>query len=248
MKKLIPFIILIAFIFSLNACKKSTDQFKTATINDYSPLEPGKYITYSLDSLVYPPFSNTAVTHTWQVKYVVDAAITDNLGRPAFRIIRYIRALATDAWQPENTFEAINTGNSLEFVENNQRFIKLRLAIQNDNSWKGNSYIDTYSQNSNVRYLDDWDYVYANVNEAATIGSFDLDSILIVNQRDEVIGNPADINSYSEINFGQEKYAAGIGLVYRKFSHSEWQPPTPGLGGYFVTGSYGVTYTMIDHN
>jgi hypothetical protein len=143
---------------------------------------------------------------------------------------------------------AVNTTQSLEFIENNMRFLKLRLPVRNDYSWKGHTYIDTYSVNSEVRYLDDWDYMYAYVGEQDQVGTFVLDNCLVVNQRDEVIGNPMDPNSYSEINFGQEIYAAGIGMVYRKFSHSEWQPPVPGLGGHFVTGSYGIELTMIDHN
>ena len=83
---------------------------------------------------------------------------------------------------------------------------------------------------------------------ASRIGTFNLDSTLRVDQRDEVIGNPADAASYSEVNYAMEKYAAGIGMVYRKFLHTEYQPPTPGVSGKFVDGSYGVTLTMIDHN
>ncbi len=92
--------------------------------------------------------------------------------------------------------------------------------------------------------LDNWDYVFTDI-AAGTVGNFTLDSIATIDQRDEVIGNPNDPASYSEINFGQEKYAAGIGMVYRRFFHNEYQP---GGNGYFADGSYGVTYTMIDHN
>ena len=61
-----------------------------------------------------------------------------------------------------------------------------------------------------------------------------------------MIGNPGDPNSYSEINNGSEKYAKGIGMVYRDFLHVEYQPPTPGRGAYRL--GYGVRLTMIDHN
>jgi hypothetical protein len=96
-----------------------------------------------------------------------------------------------------------------------------------------------------LRYLDGWDYTYSNVNEADTIGNQIVENTLTINQRDEIVGIPEEPNSYSEVNFGQEKYAKGIGMVYRKFFHSEYQPNN---GGYFADGSYGVTYTMIDHN
>jgi hypothetical protein len=179
------------------------------------------------------------------VKHVVDAAITDNIGRPAYRIIRYIRKTAADTWMPDNTFMAINTGKSLEFVENNLRYLKLQQPITNSFSWKGNTYIDTYTQYSNLRYLNGWDYTYDSVGTALQIGDYNFENTLKVSQRDEVIGIPSDPASYSEINYGAENYAKGLGLVYRKFLHVEYQPPTSGPG--YKVG-YGVTYTIIDHN
>ncbi|RYY63628.1 MAG: hypothetical protein EOO13_19420 [Chitinophagaceae bacterium] len=249
MKKLIPFLCVAAAVaFSLTACKKETETLQTASIEDYSPLVVGKYITYRLDSFVYTNFGVNSETRTYQVKHQVDAQITDNLGRPAYRIIRYIRKTASNPWVSDASFMAVNTGNGLEFTENNLRYIKLRTPVRDFYSWKGNSFIDTYSINSELKYMDDWDYVYDSVNVPLTIGNFTLDSTIKVDQRDEIIGFPELPGSYSEINYGVEKYAKGIGMVYRRFFHSEYQPPTPGQGGRFVDGSYGVTLTMIDHN
>ena len=149
---------------------------------------------------------------------------------------------------PDNSFMSVNTGSSLEFIENNLRFLKLKLPVKDGYSWKGNTYVDTYSLNSGVRYLDDWDYMYENMNEPLTLGNIHLDSTIKVNQRDEIIGNPADPNSYSEKNFAVEIYAKGIGMVYRKFLHTEYQPSTPGTGAFYSDDSYGITLTMIDHN
>ena len=248
MKKYSLFLFAAVVIISFSSCKKSNDDFQTPGLSEYFPLTVGKYITYNLDSLVYTNFGTSTEVHSYQVKYETDAQITDNKGRPAYRIIRYIRSLPTDPWLSDNTFMAINDTYNLEFVENNLRFLKLHLPIRNNYSWKGNSYIDTYSLNSEVKYLDDWDYIYDSIGVQQQVGSFTLDNCLVVDQRDEVIGNPMDTDSYSEINYSREKYASGIGMVYRDFLHNEYQPPVPGLGGHFVTGSYGVTMTMIDHN
>ena len=232
------------FTFYLSSCKK-TETFNSPTLSDYYPLKTGKYITYQLDSLVYLAFGTRDTTISYQVKYLTDSLITDNQGRPAFRIYRFIRKNENQDWTPDAAFMAVTTGNNLEFIENNLRYIKLQLPIKDNFSWKGNSYIDTYSAFSMLRYLDNWDYVYSNVNGFDTVGSFNLDNTLTVNQRDETIGLPDEPMSYSERNLSLEKYAKGIGMVYRKFFHSEYQPNN---GGYFADGSYGVTYTMIDHN
>ena len=244
MKQYVIMLICLAGMVSILSCNKQNESFNTPAIERFNPLVTGKYITYQLDSLVYLAFGTRDTTIRYQVKYLTDSLITDNLGRPGYRIIRFIRKTDADTWVPDATFMSIHSGNQLEFIENNLRYIKLSLPINIGHSWKGNSYIDTYSANSTVRYMDNWDYVYTDI-AAGTIGSFILDSIATIDQRDEIIGNPSDPSSYSEVNFGQEKYAAGIGMVYRKFFHNEYQP---GGNGYYADGSYGVTYTMIDHN
>lgn len=237
-------IIATALIFY--ACKKSTDVLAVATVSEYYPLQVGKYITYSLDSTIFINFGTKDTVIKYQVKHQIDAQITDNLGRPAYRIIRYIRKTAANPWNPDNTFMAVPTEFAMEFIENNMRFLKMKAPVRNGYSWKGNSYIDTYSLNSTVKYLDDWDYTYDSVNVKITQGAYTLDSTLKVAQRDEIIGNPGDPNSYHERNFGAEKYAKGIGMIYRDFLHVEYQPPTPGRGGY--KQGYGLKMIMIDHN
>ena len=235
-------------LFFLVACKKDPEQLVTEEISDYSPLIVGKYIIYQLDSLVSRNQGASLIKVSYQVKHEVSAATTDNNNRPAYRITRYIRKAAPQAWVPDNSFMAINTGTSLEFVENNMRFVKLRLPVKNGFSWKGNSYLDTYSFNSEIKYLTDWDYTYDSVASQLSVGSLTIDSTIKVDQRDEIIGNPADINAYSEVNTGTEYYAKGIGLVHRRFLHLEYQPPTPGVAGAYSDFSYGVTLTMIEHN
>lgn len=249
-KKILFSGMLAALFFS--ACKKETEDFKTPAISEYVPLQVGKYITYQLDSFRYLPFSTQGVTISYQVKFLVDAEITDNLGRPAFRIVRMIRPDAGTAWTPDNSFTAINTGTGYEFVDNNLRFIKMKAPIKNGYSWKGNSYIDVTSTDPNspvFTYLDGWDYTYDSLNAPLTLGAISVDSTVKVAQRDEVIGNPDDPGSYSEKNYGVEYYAKGIGLVYKKIFHSEYQPPTTSGGsGYYSDASKGFTLTMIDHN
>jgi len=246
-KVLLP--LLIAFVVLFSACSKSSDDFEMASLSDYYPMVVGKYVTYKLDSLKYLNFGTVETTISYQAKFYVDAQITDGLGRPAYRIIRSIRKTAADAWMPDATFMVVPEDNTVEFIENNLRYIKLKRPIRDGYSWKGNTYIDTYSLNSDLKYMDDWDYTYDSVNVSTKVGTFTIDSALRVNHQDEVVGNPSDPNSYSERNISYEKYGKGIGLIYRKFLHAEYQPSTTGgSSGKYSDGSYGITLTMIDHN
>ncbi|UEG50214.1 hypothetical protein LK994_01835 [Ferruginibacter lapsinanis] len=245
MKKYFFLIGIVTTVF-FSSCTK-TDTFSSADLNEYNPTIVGKYIVYNLDSTKFINFGTKDTVIKYQVKFQVDAAITDNLNRPAYRVFRYIRKTAADSWQPDNSFLMVNTTSSLEFVENNMRFIKLKQPIRSDFSWKGNVFIDTYSADSEVKYLDDWEYTYENINEPLTLGAITLDSTITVNQRNEIVGDPSNVLSYSELNIGVEKYAKNIGLVYKNFLHREYQPPTT-IGGTGYALGYGITLTMIDHN
>lgn len=207
------------------------------SVNDYFPLKVGKYITYSLDSIVYyTNFNTSAVVKSYQVKQVVDAQITDALGRPAYRILRYIRSDATAPWTADNTFMAVPTNNTVEYIENNLRFVKLASPIKQDFSWQGNRYIDVTSASSTVKYFANWDYTYDSINAKATIGAITVDSTIKVAQ--------ADNQTSIDRTFSEEKYAKGIGLVYRNFLF--WDKGT--ATGVYTDNSCGVIMKMIDHN
>ena len=147
-----------------------------------------------------------------------------------------------------NLFRFFNESTEKEFIENNLRYQKLTLPIQNDRSWKGNTFIDTYSLYSDLKYLADWDYTYEAVGERQTIGPFEFENTLTVKQRDEFLGQDPKISTtqYAEKNFGLEKYAKGVGLVYKEFIHWEFQGAQPGRSAFF--SGYGIKLTIIDHN
>lgn len=247
MVKYLPGLILISFLFS--SCKKETEKFVSTKVTDYYPLEIGKYITYDLDSTVYYiNFGQQASVINYQVQDRVDAEISDNQGRPAYRILRFIRKDASQQWVPNNTFMVVPTANSIEFIENNLRYLKLEQPVKQDFSWKGNSFIDTYSNYTDVKYLEDWDYIYDSINVPLIINSLAIDSTIKVFERDEFLGQDPSIpgTQYAEKNYAVEKYGKGIGLIYREFLHWEYQGTQPGRPAYYV--GYGVKLSIIDHN
>jgi len=236
MRKLL-FIVAATALTVFSACKKKVDDFSTPPLGDYYPLTVGKYITYNLDSIVYySNFGTSATIKSYQVKHVVDAQITDASGRPAYRIIRYIRPVGGVTWNPDNTFMAVPTATNIEFVENNLRFIKLQSPIRQDFTWKGNAYINTTSLSSTLKYLGDWDYTYDSMNVKTNLGALTVDSTIKV----------AEIDNQTTIDrtYSVEKYAKGIGLVYRSFLY--WNNGT--ANGRYTDNSYGVVMKMIDHN
>ena len=67
-------VIISAVIFS--ACNKSTEVLDLPALNDYYPLQVGKYVTYSLDSTVYINFGTKDTVIKYQVKHQIDGTLT----------------------------------------------------------------------------------------------------------------------------------------------------------------------------
>ncbi len=246
MAKYIIGLVFISLVFF--SCKKQSENFISTPVTAYYPLEVGKYITYDMDSTVYYiNFGKMESIVHYQAKDQVDAQITDNLGRPAYRIQRYLRKDSTQPWIPNNTFMVIPTENSIEFIENNLRFLKLELPVKQDFTWKGNSYLtptayDTYDFGSD--FTSDWDYIYDSVNVPLTINSITFDSTIKVLERDEFLGEDPSIpgTQYGERTYAVEKYAKGIGLIYKEFLHWEYQGVNKAYKG------FGIKLSIIDHN
>jgi hypothetical protein len=256
MKKIL---VIVFCIVAFAACKKQSEEIQIIPISDYAPLAAGKYITYSLDSLVFTDFGTIETHRFYEVKYQVMDSIADNLGRKAFRIVRYIRTLPAGAFVSDNTAMAVNTGSRYEFTENNLKYFKLTLPIADGNSWQGNSAIDLIVNSSlgvDLSYLADWDYTYENLGAAKKVGTFNLVNTLTVNQKDDSTNLPIKFlgpnvpdsvaTQIASKNFSQEIYSKGIGMVYRNFLHYEFQRSRG--SSVFKFSGYGVKLTMIDHN
>jgi hypothetical protein len=233
----------------LTSCGSRKAELQLTTINDYAPLTVGKYITYSVDSLVFTNFGTLPTHRFYEVKHLIADTFRDNLGRKAYRINRLIRKVpVTENFVSEGTFYVVPTDNTFEFVENNQRYIKLALPMKNAYRWKGNSYVNLSSPNfpgmPNSNFLEDWDYTYDDVDGPNPINlpGFSISNALTVNQRDISSNLPVTgTTNIANRDFGKEVYGKGIGMIYREFIHWEYQTSTKYIG-------YGITMKMIDKN
>lgn len=236
----------------LFSCKKETEQFQTEALSTYLPTQTGKYITYRTDSLIFTNFGGASVVHSYQEKHEVNALTTDNLGRPAYRVFRFIRDTnGVNAWQPSGSYFITPLNNTVEVVENNLRVLKLSSPIKEGNSWKGNRYLPTdpfgsFYEFSNDDNMADWDYTYSNVEGSITLGGKTYPNTITVDQINESTNAPVtNFNAYGYINYSTDTYAKGIGLVYQQVIMWEYQPPSSGRPGY---RGFGVKRSILDHN
>lgn len=247
MKNFTAVTLLSAFVmFTVTSCKKSeTPNYPDAT--EYYPMTVGKYVTYKLDSSNYIGYTTTPTITTYYVKDVVDAQITDNLGRKSYRIARYIKDSLTEAaWRNNNTFMVTPLDKSVEYVENNLRFIRLQSPVTDGFEWPGTTHIAGNGGNPAVQFFSGWTYHYENIGKPYSVFSTNVTNTITINQADDTGGFPSDPAAYSDRNFGVEVFGKGIGLIYKEFLHWTYQPPSGGLPGY--RSGYGVKLAMIDHN
>jgi len=240
MKHLFYLIVVFAFCYLAIGCKKQTENFKSASLQDYYPLQVGKNYLYRLDSTVPFSFGSRLIVKSYQAKDSVESTFTDIQGRKVFRIFRTIRDTAgNQPWRFAATYTATVTPTTIEYVDNNKRFVKLHLPVVEGYSWKAHSYIDTKSINSLVPYLDEWEYAYQNVEQPYTVRNITFDSTIYVFQHNETSPpGPFDPNNYQQRNFGVEVYAKGVGLIYKEFLHWTYQTTPPPAK--YEDASYGV--------
>lgn len=244
------FLLLLCTGAGISSCDKKTADYQTALPGAYLNMQTGKYILYRLDSTKFIYFGQIDTVVRYQAKDVVDAPITDNSGRPAWRVIRYLRDSASTSeadWKPISTYMVVVTRETVEVIENNLRFQKLKLPLREDFSWKGNSYIDTYAIDSDVRYLFDWDYTYKGLDSSLNLSGTAVPQTVTVRQRDETLGSIGNKDSYSERNYSVEVYGKEIGLVYKDFLHWVFQPRNSTYPNGYKEG-YGIRLRMIAHN
>lgn len=250
----------------LTACQDKQEvmdgyDYQPERLQELVPLEPGKYITYHLDSTVFTGLGLVREVHSYQEKNVIDAQITDAAGRPSYRVYRYLRdAAGTESWRSAGTYFITLTDNRLEWVENNRRVVKLVLPVKEGVTWKGFQYLpnEPFSPEINNfsvgNALRTWEFMYAGEGDE-NIGGFDLPGVRTVLQIDESTNLDATDKvvvetAYAARSYSTEKYSKGLGLVYQNLQLWEYQPEEPGSSASYK-GTYKgfcVERTLIDHN
>lgn len=237
--------LLISFVVMIFPGCNKKNPLQTDTPADYYPLQLGNYIIYRMDSIKFINVGtqDTVISHL--AKEVVEDSITDNLGRPSYRVTRYLSdTTGTAEWVPSIAYMVTPTRNSVEVVDNNLRIIKLVTPVQDNISWLGNAYIDTKSDNSPVPYMDGWNYTYTNTGLPYDVAGGSVPVTVTVNEANEITGSA---DTYSQITISEEVYGKGIGMIYRKFLHTEYQPPNLSNPAGTTIG-YGLTFSLVSHN
>ena len=258
LSRYLPIIVIAFVIFS---CGKETEviddnDFQKARLTELiMPLQPGKFITYRVDSTVFTDFGRKTEIHKYQVKHVVDALVTDNLNRPSYRIYRFISDSAgTQPWQSNGSYFITVLDDGVEVIEDNLRVLKLHIPVRDGGKWPGNNHLpqDPYGAFygfSNDDNMGDWEFSFdGGLQPSIAVQGKTYNDVYAVQENDESdpVTGPSD---YGSVSFAEEMYSKNIGLVYRELTLWEQQPnytPPSTYDPYKI--GFGIKMWMIAHN
>jgi hypothetical protein len=205
-------LILLAF----SCTKKEMPEDSSTEDLKYYPLTQGKFVIYDVDSVVYTEIPKDTVIYKYRIKEKIADSFTDNTGQPAIRLERFIKK-----YDPKKSYDSISwtlkevwmvnaDRLKVQVVENNIRYTKLIFPIIEKASWNGNANNTLGAQN----------YVYDYIDRQESINGNNLEKVLFVRQR-------KDSSAISFRRFS-EKYASGVGLVFREMTELYSNNVVPG--------------------
>lgn len=189
-----------------SCAKKKIPQDDSLLGLDYYPTTIGRYAIYDVDSTIYNSLTQDTTVTKYRIKEKITDLFTDNEGQDALRLERFIKKYDPNksydsiAWTIKEVWMVNANKKSIQVVEGNVRYTKLVFPVQQGANWNGNA----------KNTIGEWLYTYEYIDKAENIGSKQLDKVLNVKQK-----NYRTLISYQNYT---EKYAKGIGLVYREIT------------------------------
>lgn len=205
----------VLFLTVLQTCKNESIPVPVDESLSYFPLQVGKYVEYRMDSVIFDVVSGkkTKDTSISYLREVVADTFTDLAGKKAYRLERFFKKAPSDPWTIQSVWTAQITPNGYERTEDNLRFIKMIFPMVPAQEFNALVYIDTeqpyYIADEPVTIYRQWGYQKVEkTNQKERIGLFNLDEVATV-----LLNNSRNV---IEKRYAVEKYAKGIGLVYKE--------------------------------
>lgn len=230
-------LIFVVFV-SLNACKRTAVPGEDLNLGrDYFPSYTGHWIEYAVDSIIYNDFNETTDTFRMEFQDRWVDSFQDSENQMNYTVERFVRQDSTYPWTELMTYAVTQSPYRTELLEQNLRYIKMVYPVKYNTRWYGNLYIPT-DFNPDYQWYKDWDYRYDSIGFPYQNAYTFFSQTLWINQVDRTEGNPADSNAFSTRTYSRERYARGVGLVYKELTRWVYQP---------AVNNYRKGFTLILH-
>jgi hypothetical protein len=182
---------------------------------EYYPLEVGKQWIYEVDSIQFDIGNNNLPVSDsvrFYIKEEIKELLKDQLGQDLYRIERYRSQNPDGPWANLDVVTASKSTNQAFRTENNLRIINLVFPLEDRIRWDGLAYVAEdviiFVKGEKLELFKGWEFQVSDFAASENIGSVAYQDIVTVQQADE--------DSVIELRYSIEKYAKGIGLVYRE--------------------------------
>jgi hypothetical protein len=216
------FIMMLSFI----GCTRNEESALLPSGRAYFPVTIGKAITYQLDSIIYTTSGNA-------IKIDTIRRFIQRIGRDSFdagvvskkifyRIEELQRKTNKDAWQTKAIRLASNTAKTGDWVEGNFHFIALTFPLVVGTKWNSTALfspnIIVPIRGETIEMFKNWESVVESINKKEKIGTFDFENVATISH--------AKSENKLELRQVTEKYAKGIGLIYKEIKILDTQKTT----------------------
>jgi len=235
------------------SCSNKKEVLETENLSEYLPLQVGKYITYRLDSTVFTLSGTRTEVHKYQVRHTVINEIPDDANHKTYLVQRAINnEAASGAWVNNGSYYITPGEKSIDVIDNNMRVTVLHAPLRANFSWNGNSRLpfNAYEQLFDFSIvgseINKWDFKYSGTG-SFSYGGKDYQNVWTVEQHSDSLNIPPTQSSV--IGFMEkstEKYAKGIGLIFKNFQLYEYEVSNGSAAAQYK--GFGITQWMIDHN
>jgi hypothetical protein len=189
--------------------------------HDFFPLELGREYIYAVDSFIFRTIAGGLRVDTvrlWRREFAFDS-LSDDTGAAVYRFERSERYRPDAPWTPRGVFSAQREATRAMRTEENLRLIPLIFPPLEGRRWNGNQYVASDTRiivaGESLELFKGWDYRILSGAQAETIGERNYESVVAVRM--------ADFESLVERRLVIEKYARGVGLVYREYLIADTQ-------------------------
>jgi len=190
--------------------------------SNYYPLGLGHSWTYRVDSISYDNFEKSIDTSTYYVLLRIEDSLLGSMGW-GYRTVKYLRRDTTEKWQFDREVFMFRNSEIALYNEQNEPIVKLSFPLTLYNFWDGNLFNSSEEETFEI----------VDVHSPYLSQTLQTDSSVSVIHRDET-------NALQRF-YGEEIYANGIGMVYKK----EIEKLSTSIGQDIPNG-FDYTYELIE--
>jgi hypothetical protein len=181
-------------IIGLACNKQAVEPPITLNVEDYFPLDSGMYWIYDVQKIeIDAPIGKFDTTH-FELKMLIKNYDDDI---DMYEFWRYSRADSTMPWNNYDIVTVSTDQLTIQWVENNLRYVKLTNPIAENKFWDGNIY----------NILSPWNYYYSDFES-----NFENEYLIVT---DVVKVNQRDVSNFLQSEKAWELYGKNVGLVFK---------------------------------